>query len=33
MTRRFSLAMLLLYQTSRITDGAEVPHVIMKQAK
>lgn len=32
-TRRFSLAMLLLYHTSRITDGAEVPQVIMKVAK
>jgi hypothetical protein len=33
MTRRFSSAMLLLYHTSRMTEGADVPHVIMKQAK
>ena len=32
-TRLFSSAMLLLYQTSKMTLGADVPHVIMKQAK
>lgn len=33
-TTRFpSCAILLLYQTSRSTDGAEVPHVIMNAAK
>lgn len=31
--RLFSEAILLLYQTSRRTEGAEVPQVIMKQAK
>lgn len=30
--RRFSSAILLLYQTSSITLGADVPQVIMKQA-
>lgn len=33
MTRLFSSAMLLLYQTSRMTLGALVPQVIMKHAK
>ena len=31
--RLFSSAMLLLYHTSKITLGALVPHVIMKQEK
>lgn len=31
--RRFSLAMLLLYHTSSRTEGADVPQVIIKQAK
>jgi hypothetical protein len=31
-TRLFSLAMLLLYHVSNSTDGADVPHVIMKHA-
>src|SRR5271170_4227112 len=32
-TRRFSSAILLLYHTSSMTLGADVPHVIMKHAK
>lgn len=32
-TRWFSSATLLLYHVDSKTDGAEVPHVIMKHAK